>query len=88
MNMHEGRDCDQELLHLAAELHLWDSVLDVRLKRGDYGLELDAVVFPGLELPKFPSCAKMNVRKWDPENDVPFWFVPSWKSPVDSAEKD
>lgn len=88
VEMSEGRDCNPELLHIAAELHKWDSVLDARVQRGEYGLELELVVFPGLERPKLPNCAKMIVRNWDPERDEPFWFAPLWKTPVDSSEKD
>ena len=88
VEMSEGRDCDPELLHIAAELHKWESVLDARLQRGEYGLELELVVFPGLERPKLPNCAKMVVRNWDPERDAPFWFAPLWKTPVESSEND
>ena len=88
MGFWEGRDCDQEILMMAAELHHWDSVLDAKLRRGEYGLELEVVVFPGFELPQLPNCAKQVVRKWNPEEDVPFWIEPLWKSPVDSAEND
>lgn len=78
----EGRTVDMELLRLGEELHAWSSVLDVRLTRGEYGLEMEMIVFPGLELPKLPNCAKMVVRNWDPEHDVPFWFEPLWKNQV------
>lgn len=82
MDMKEGRDCDPDLLKMAAELHQWDSVLDAKVSRGEYGLELEMVVFPGLMLPKLPNFAKLVVRNWDPENDEPFRFSPLWKSPV------
>jgi phenylacetate-coenzyme A ligase PaaK-like adenylate-forming protein len=88
MDFVEGRDCDQEILMMAAELHRWDSVLDAKLRRGDYGLELEVVVFPGFELPPLPNCARQVVRKWNPEEDVPFWIEPLWKSPVESTEND
>lgn len=77
----EASSADMELLHLAEELHTWDSVLDVRLIRGEYGLEMEMIVFPGLELPKLPNCAKKVVRNWDPEHDKPFWFKPLWRNP-------
>ena len=82
MDMKEGRDCDPDLLKMAAELHQWDSVLDAKVSRGEYGLELEMIVFPGLMLPKLPNFAKLVVRNWDPENDEPFRFSPLWKSPV------
>jgi phenylacetate-coenzyme A ligase PaaK-like adenylate-forming protein len=81
----EDPNVDMELLRLGASLHTWDSVLDVRLIRGEYGLEMEMVVFPGLELPKFPTCAKMEVRNWDPERDKPFWFEPLWRNNNDFA---
>ena len=88
MGFGEGRDCDQEILMMAAQLHHWDSVLDVRLSRGSYGIEMEMIVFPGLELPKLPACAKMVVRNWDPEHDEPFWFQPLWRNNPDVGEND
>lgn len=88
VNFEESPTVDMELLRLAAELHTWDSVLDVRLIRGDYGLEMEMVIFPGLELPKLPTCAKMVVRNWDPERDEPFWFEPLWRNNTDFNEND
>lgn len=84
----EAETIDMELLRLGASLHTWDSVLDVRLIRGEYGLEMEMIVFPGLELPKFPTCAKMVVRNWDPEHDEPFWFEPRWRNNFNFGEND
>ena len=84
----EGHTIDMELHRLATELHTWDSVLDVRLTRGSYGIEMEMVVFPGLELPELPACAKMVVRNWDPEHDEPFWFQPLWRNNPDVGEND
>lgn len=84
----DGEDVDRELLRLGAKLNAWNSVLDVRVKRGVYGLELEMIVFPGLELPKLPSCAKKEVRNWDPEHDEPFWFEPLWRNTADFREND
>lgn len=50
----------------------WSSVLDYRAEYTEYGTALELVVFPGESLPKLPSFAKLNVRAWDPEKDVPF----------------
>ena len=53
-------------------LHYWSSILDCRLEKNEYGLELEVVVFQGEKLPKLPSCAKMVIRPWNPETDEPF----------------
>lgn len=66
------RRVEQDLSQLGAELHMWTSILDCRLARTGYGLELEIITFPGEKLPKLPSCAKLVVRNWDPETDIPF----------------
>lgn len=58
----------------------WSSVLDVRLICGTYGLELEAVVFPGKKLPAFPNCARQRIRVWEAEKDVPFSILYDWKN--------
>lgn len=63
---------DESLSHLGEELHKWTSILDCRLAKAGYGLELEMVVFPGEKLPKLPSCAKLLVRPWNPDVDEPF----------------
>lgn len=63
---------DSELSQLGAQLHHWSSVLDCRLSKSEYGLELEIVTFPGEKLPKLPSCAKLLIRNWNPDTDVPF----------------
>ena len=50
----------------------WSSVLDYRVERTECGLDLELVVFPGENLPKITSCARLTVRPWNPEEDVPF----------------
>ena len=72
---------DMSLVNLAGELLTWSSVLDCSIKRGDCGLELDMVVFPGEKLPKLPTVAKRIVRPWNPEVDEPFLKVPGWNVP-------
>lgn len=67
-----GPDTDPELIRLGEELNRWTSVLDCRLEKGPSGLEIEIVVFPGEQLPKLPSCAKLIIRPWDPERDEPF----------------
>lgn len=67
-----GHNVDHELLALSNSINRWTSVLDCRIQRGEGGLEIEIVVFPGEKLPKLPSCAKLVVRPWDPELDAPF----------------
>lgn len=52
----------------------WSSILDYRAKQTEYGVDLELVVFPGESLPKIPSCAKLKVRPWNPEKDIPFFI--------------
>lgn len=66
---------------LGEELHRWSSILDCNAKRTEYGLDLDVVVFPGEQLPKFPSCAKLTVRPWNPEKDIPISLSFGWERP-------
>lgn len=56
---------------LVASIYSWNSVVDCRVHRGEYGLELELVVIPGRKLPKLPACGKMILRPWDPEEDAP-----------------
>ena len=61
-----------DLSELWESFHYWGSILDCKMSNTGYGLELELVVFPGEKLPKFPSCAKLLVRAWNPESDEPF----------------
>lgn len=72
-------DADPVLAKLGSELLSWSSVLDCRLEKGESGLEMELVTFPGAKLPKLPTCAKRVIRPWDPEKDTPFWIPPGWK---------
>lgn len=54
----------------------WSSVLDYRAEYTESGAALEMVVFPGESLPKIPSFAKMKVRPWNPEEDIPFCMEP------------
>ncbi len=74
-DMAVGRDVAPDIAHLSGHLHRWTSILDCRVTRGDYGLELEIVTFPGEKLPKLPSCAKQVVRPWDPEREIPFTLL-------------
>lgn len=67
-----------DVLALRQELHSWTSILDCRVEKGQYGLEIELVVFPGEKLPKLPSAAKLVIRHWDPERDAPIDVVRDW----------
>lgn len=86
MDISPGRNMDPTLAALGSELHSWTSILDCRMERGQYGLEIEIVTFPGYQLPKLPSCAKLVVRPWDPEKDIPFGLLPDWEIPSFPAE--
>lgn len=76
MDMQPGSITDPDLDTLAIHLLSWTSVLDCRLNKSDYGLEVEVVIFPGEKLPKLPTAAKLVVRPWNSEKDEPFFFVP------------
>lgn len=57
---------------LDERLLTWSSVLDYRVSYTESGAALELVVFPGESIPKLPSFAKLNVRCWDPQEDIPF----------------
>ena len=71
-NMTVGWNVETEIAKLSGQLLRWSSILDCRVTRGDYGLELEIVTFPGEKLPKLPSCAKQVIRPWNPETEIPF----------------
>lgn len=52
----------------------WSSILDYRATQTESGVDLELVVFPGESLPKIPSCAKLTIRPWRPEEDMPFYM--------------
>lgn len=79
LDLSEG--ADMPLLELAGQMLSWSSVLDCRIRRGECGLELELIVFPGEKLPKLPTVARQIVRPWNPEVDMPFLEVPGWKVP-------
>lgn len=51
----------------------WSSILDYRATQTESGIDLELVVFPGESMPNLPSCAKLNVRPWNPEEDISFY---------------
>ena len=67
-----GPNVDHELLALSNSINRWTSVLDCRIQRGESGLEIEIIAFPGEKLPKLPTCAKLVVRPWRPDTDEPF----------------
>lgn len=75
-----GADVDKILLEMGAQFHTWTSILDCRIMRGECGLELELITFPGEKLPKLPTVAKLVVRPWEPERDVPNWFQAGWRN--------
>ena len=81
MDIGPGHEIDSTLYSLGESFHKWTSILDCRIEKGDYGLELELVIFPGEQLPRLPSCAKRVIRNWDPEVDEPFALIPSWRNP-------
>lgn len=72
MDIDTNNGMDSSLSKLGESLHYWGSILDCKLSNTGCGLELELVVFPGEKLPKFPDCAKLVVRAWNPESDEPF----------------
>lgn len=77
MDMCPGNSEEKDLTELGQYLHSWTSVLDCSVKKGEYGLEMDLVVFPGEKLPKLPSVARQVIRPWNPKHDEPFPYVPA-----------
>ncbi len=80
MDMAPGNNEDPMLLELDAQLQAWTSILDCRLAKGPYGLEMELVVFRGEKLPKLPTCAKRVIRSWDPERDTPMDLMTNLKT--------
>lgn len=74
---------------LEGELLTWSSVLDYQVEYTESGTALELVVFPGESLPKVPSVARLCVRPWNPEKDIPFCMMPFVsKIPEKIPEKD
>ena len=53
----------------------WSSVLDYRAERTECGIDLELVVFPGESLPRLPTCARLTVRPWEPDTEIPFYAL-------------
>lgn len=61
-----------DLTRLRKEFLSWTSVLDFSGSYSEYGLCLELNVFPGESLPKLPSCARLSIHRWSPDDDRPF----------------
>ncbi len=81
MDMRPGEPADPDLVELGQYLQSWTSILDCRLRKGESGLEIEIICFPGEKLPKLPSAAKLIVRPWNPKNDEPFYYIPARNNP-------
>lgn len=71
---------DRVMVELGENLLSWSSVLDIRAHRSSMGLDLEVVHFPGEVLPKLPTCARLVVRGWDPNRDMPFFLTGKGKT--------
>lgn len=80
MDLQPGKREDADLVEFFQYLHSWTSILDCRVEKGEYGLEIEIVCFPGEKLPKLPSAAKLIVRPFNSKNDEPFWYIPALKN--------
>ena len=73
---------DSDLIELGQSLQRWSSILDCRLDKTAYGLEMEIIYFDGERLPKLPTAAKQILRPWNPEKDEPFWYFPLSPPPM------
>ena len=79
-DIHPGRtEADADLFELGKVLQSWNSILDCRLLKGPYGLEMELVTLPGGRLPKLPTAARRHIRVFDPETDEPLPYDPTQK---------
>lgn len=67
------------IIQIYEQLHAWTSILDCRVVKGRYGLELEIVKFSGEKLPSIPNCAKLILRSWNPDLDEPFHVMTNLK---------
>lgn len=78
VNINPGYHLDPDIVRLGAEMVRWNSVLDFRCSKGEYGLEIEVITLPGEKRPEIPGCAKLMIRNWDPETDIPMRYAPGW----------
>lgn len=57
---------------LEDQLLFWSSILDFQVNSTESGTSLEVIVFPGEKIPELPSCARLTLRQWKPDFDVPF----------------
>lgn len=72
VGMDYGSEEDAVKYRILEELLYWNSILDCWVEITEHGMELEVLHFPGLKLPKFPSCAKLVLRPWNPDEDIPY----------------
>lgn len=72
LDLQHRKTDNADLIEFGQYLQSWTSILDCRLEKGECGLEIEIVCFPGEKLPKLPSAAKLIVRPFNPKNDEPF----------------
>ena len=72
---------EDELRELKLQILRWSSVLDCRIVKGTYGLEIQAVIFPGKKLPQFPTCAKLDAQPYNRERHIPYYIAYHPKNP-------
>lgn len=63
---------DPLALELDKQLLPWSSILDYRMSRTEMGLCIEIIIFPGVQLPRLPSGAKVILRSWNAKADIPF----------------
>lgn len=76
LDLQMGQNVDPDLYQLSQELLKWTSILDCRLAKSESGLEIEIVCFPGEQMPKLPTAAKLLIRPYSPKTDEPLWFFP------------
>jgi len=76
----EDQVLDEDMLKLRRELRRWTTVLDFRLEKQGGGLSLEMITFHGEKLPKLPSFARLVIREWNPDSDVPIDIPLCWKN--------
>lgn len=81
VNMCYGGLMDSELDSLAQHLMSWTSILDCHVQKGELGLELEVICFPGEQLPQLPTAARLVIRPWDSATDTPLIHASSLKIP-------
>lgn len=68
-------------MKLYEDLMYWNSILDCRVSKTECGLDLEVICFPGEKMPKLPSCAKLLVRAWNRDVDIPLSLNADWTKP-------